>query len=350
MKRIIYCLFLVPVFFGCKKNDEVVIDPSKYIFPIPQVDLTEDAQVGAYYSVYTPTSWAVAKAYTPTLGNYDPNTPSVMQQHLTWATTGGVNFFAFSWTGTTGNTILNTFKTQAANSNVKMVIDYSTTHLGGTNASPVIGAKLTTFANEWRTLITSYINNQPTYYRINNQPVVILSPLNLSATTLTSINYKLVTDTLKAVMNSFGLTPYIIGELTTGWVAPINYPDSILKSMNGVVLTTWSTTDYDRKFAFYSYSDLNFQNWKKTLEAWNVDYVPCIFPGWNNPSTPTQYVITRSDSNYTSYCNIAKRSMGKNRLIMINSWNDFQKGNQLEPAIEYGTTYLEITKRELKKK
>jgi hypothetical protein len=151
-------------------------------------------------------------------------------------------------------------------------------------------------------------------------------------------------------MNSYGLKPYIIGELTTGWVAPINYPDSILKAMDGIVLNTWSTTDYDRMFAFYSYSDLNYQNWKKTLEGWNIDYVPCIFPGWNNPSAPTQYVIPRSDSNYIAYCNVAKRSMGKNRLIMINSWNDFQKGNTLEPAAEYGTNYLTITRRELKKK
>jgi hypothetical protein len=273
-----------------------------------------------------------------------------MQQHLKWADTAGVNFFTFRWNGTTDNTILTNFKTQAPSANVKMVIDYNTAHLAATNASPLIGAKLTTFANEWRTLISTYVNSQSSYYTINNQPVVMLSPLNLTASTLTSINYKLVADTLRAVMNSYGLKPYIIGELTTGWVAPINYPDSILKAMDGIVLNTWSTTDYDRMFAFYSYSDLNYQNWKKTLEGWNIDYVPCIFPGWNNPSAPTQYVIPRSDSNYIAYCNVAKRSMGKNRLIMINSWNDFQKGNTLEPAAEYGTNYLTITRRELKKK
>jgi hypothetical protein len=150
-------------------------------------------------------------------------------------------------------------------------------------------------------------------------------------------------------MQSAGLNPYIIGELTTGWVAPINYGDSVLKAMDGIVLTTWSTTDYDRKFAFYSYSDLNFQNWKKTLEAWNVDYVPCIFPGWDNPSVASQYVIERNEKNYVDYCNIAKRSMGKNRVVMINSWNDFQKGNSLEPTQEYGSQYLQLTRRELKK-
>ena len=326
-----------------------MVDASKYIFPIPQVNLTDDARVGAYYSVYKTADWAVASLFTPILGKYDATTAAVMQQHVKWADTAGVNFFAFRWNAATDNAILTNFKTQSASGNVKMVIDYNTAHLAATNASPLTGAKLASFANDWRTLIATYVN-QTSYYKIDSRPVVMLSPLNLTASTLTSINYKLVADTLRSVMKSFGLTPYIIGELTTGWVAPINYPDSILRAMDGIVLTTWSTTDYDRMFAFYSYSDLNFQNWKTTLDGWSIDYVPCIFPGWNSPSTATQYVIPRNEKNYVDYCNVAKRSMGKNRLVLINSWNDFQKGNTLEPAAEYNLDYLNITRRELKKK
>ena len=60
-------------------------------------------------------------------------------------------------------------------------------------------------------------------------------------------------------------------------------------------------------------------------------------------------VIPGTEKNYVDYCNVAKRAMGKNRLIFINSWNDFQKGNTLEPATEYTNQYLLLTKRELKK-
>jgi hypothetical protein len=349
MKKLLYFFLLAATCFACKKKNDYLVDTNKYIYDIPQVNLTEDARVGAYYSVYKAADWNVARAYTPLLGTYDATSSTVMQQHLKWADTAGINFFAFKWNGAADNTILNTFKSAATSASVKMVIDYSTAHLNATNTSPLVGAKLTTFANEWRTLINNYINNQTTFYTIDSRPVVILSPLNLAASAVNSINYKLVTDTLRNVMKSYGLTPYIIGELTTGWVAPLNYQDSILKSMDAVVLTTWSTTDYDRQFAFYSYADMNYKNWKTTLEAWNVDYVPCIFPGWNNPSAATQYVIARNEKNYVDYLNIAKRSMGKQRVVMINSWNDFQKGNTLEPTVEYGSNYLYITKRELKK-
>ncbi len=347
MKRFLYCLLLYVCFIGCKKEAVNTVDPSKYIFPIPQVDLTEDARVGAYYSVYKSTDWAVASPYTPTLGKYDPLTTSVMQQHISWADAGGINFFIFRWNGATDSAILSTFKT--ATGNVKMVIDFNTAHLAATNAAPLAGAKLQTMITEFKSLSDSYINTE-SYYKINNKPVIMLSPINLASAALTSIDYKKVADTLRVAMKSWGYDPFIIGELTTGWVAPINYSEAAQRAMDGIVLTTWSTTDYDRSFAFYSYSDLNWQNWKKTLEGWSIDFVPCVFPGWNNPSTPAQYVIPRNEKNYVDYLNVAKRSMGKNRLILINSWNDFQRGNTLEPATEYNLDYLNITKRELKKK
>ncbi|MDB5229401.1 MAG: hypothetical protein JWN76_206 [Chitinophagaceae bacterium] len=349
MKRVIYFLALSLSFVACKKNDSIIVDPTKYVFPIPQVNLTEDARVGAYYSVYKTADWAVTIPFTPTLGKYDALTASVMQQHLTWATAGGVDFFIFKWNGTADNAILSNFKTVAANSSVKMVIDYNTAHLGATNAAPLTGAKLNTMLAELKTLSDTYITSS-TYYKIDAKPVVLLSPLNLAAAAATSIDYKKVADSVRLSMKIWGYDSYLVGELTTGWVAPLNYAETTQRAFDAIVPTTWSTTDYDRSFAFYSYSDLNWQNWKKTLEAWNIEFVPCIFPGWNNPSTPAQYVIPRNEKNYVDYCNVAKRAMGKNRLIFINSWNDFQKGNTLEPANEYNQDYLNLTKRELKKK
>ena len=347
--KIISAIVITALSAGCKKSNDYMVDPSKYIYPIPQVDLTEDARVGAYYFAYSATDWNGKREYTPLLGNnYSATDPAVMQQQIQWADQGGVNFFAFKWDGTTGNSVLDNFKSVSSTGSTKMVIEYSTAHLKATNASPLTGSKLATFSNEWRMLINNYVSTDA-YYKIEGRPVVILSPLNLSSSTLNSINYKLVADTLRSIMAGFGMNPYIIGELTTGWVAPINYPDSVLKAMDAIVANTWSTNDYDRMFAFYSYSDLNYQNWKKTLESWDVDYVPTIFPGWNNPGTPAQYVIERSEKNYVDYMNVAKRSMGSERMVMINSWNDFNKGNSLEPTVEYGTEYLELTKRELKK-
>lgn len=228
-----------------------------------------------------------------------------------------------------------------------MVIDYNTAHLSVTNASPLKGAKLATMLSEIRTLVQNHIS-KPYYYTLGGKPVIMLSPLNLATSALTSIDYKYVTDTLRLELQKLGIQPFIIGELTTGWAAPNNYDQSALAAMDAIVLSTWNTPDYDRWWAFYSYSDLNYQNWKTSLEKMNVEYIPCIFPGYNEPSAPTQRIIERTEANYVDYANVAKRSMGKNQLVIINSWNDFSKGTALEPSKKYNKQYLVLTKREFK--
>ena len=102
-----------------------------------------------------------------------------------------------------------------------------------------------------------------------------------------------------------------------------------------------------------SFSDQSWKNWTDSTNTWNVDYVPCIMPAYNDKvMTPASklYDVARIPEAYTGYCNVAKRNMSKKRLVIINSWNNFQFGTTLEPAVEYGTTYLEITKAQFKVK
>lgn len=351
MKKIIYALLCVAMLASCKKDSENLVDPSKYVYPIEPVKLKEDARVGAYYMQYKTADWQKPMADTASLGFYDALQAPVFDQHLAWAAQGRVDFFIFKWDGTSGNAMLNAAKARinaAGNAGTKIVIEYVTTHIGATNASPLSGARLQTLINEWKTLNTSFFSDD-SYYKIDGRPVVLLGPLNLSTAARTSIDYKKVADSIRYELGQLNVNPYIIGEFTTGWVAPVNYPAEWLSAMDGIVLNNWATADYDRFYAFYSYSDMNYKNWQTTLAAQNVDFVPCIFPAYNNPATATQYVFDRTDKNFTDYCNVAKRNIGNDRFVLVNSWNDFQKGNALEPGKKYTTESLDILKRELKK-
>ncbi len=350
IKQALYLFLFFSAFTACKKNEAPDEFASKFKYPIPAVKLTTSANVGAYYMNYTSTDWNKAQPDTSLLGKpYNVLTDaSLLPRQLTWADEGGVDFFIMKWNnGSTDNQLLNAFATARTNQKVKMVIDYNTAHLSATNASPLKGTKLVTMLNEMKTLVQNHISKDY-YFKLAGKPVIMLSPLNLSSSALTSIDYKYVTDTLRIELKKIGVDPYIIGELTTGWAAPVNYDQTALAAMDAVTLTTWNTPDYDRWWAFYSYSDLNYQNWKTSLEKMNVEYVPVIFPGYNEPSQPTQRIIERTEQNYVDYANVAKRSMGKNQLVIINSWNDFSRGTHLEPSKKYGTKYLELTKREFK--
>ncbi|MRG43815.1 hypothetical protein GFS24_01750 [Chitinophaga sp. SYP-B3965] len=349
MKRTAYIAILSFVFAACSKEDQHL--PPDFNYDIPPVTITEDVAVGAYYYNYAAADWAKKYADTPQLGEYSALNATVMEQHRQWADLGGVDFFIFNWNGATpGNPVLNSF-VQGRNSNVKMVINYNTAHLSATNASPLTGTKLNTMITELKTLAAAHFSKDY-YYKTEGRPVILITPLNLATNAAASINYATVIPAVKQALKDAGVDVYVIGEITTGWLPPARYASAI-KAMDGVDLSNWATDVYDRSVFFPSYSDINWKNWADSTKSWNMDYVPCIFPGFNDKvSTPASkiYDINRSAEFYTDYCNVAKRNMSKKRLVLINSWNNFQVSTALEPAKKYGTTYLEITKKQFKVK
>ncbi len=132
--------------------------PPDFNYEIPEVKLTENAYVGAYYYNLNATEWAKKYSYTPTLGEYNSTTATVMAQQRALADQGGVDFFIFNWNGTgPGNPLLNSF-TGGRTEKVKMVINYNTAHLSVSNANPLTGAKLTTMITELKTLANTHFN------------------------------------------------------------------------------------------------------------------------------------------------------------------------------------------------
>ncbi|ACU05555.1 glycoside hydrolase family 99-like domain-containing protein [Pedobacter heparinus] len=353
MKKIINIALCIIVLASCKK-DPVLIDKDKYIYDIPAIKLTSDAKVGAYYFNYTATDWNKAHSDTslvvPVGGkSYNAVTDAaVFPQQLNWADEAGVDYLIFKWNAAaTDNSLLSAFASRRTNQNVKMVIGFNTAHLNATNAAPLTGTKLQTMVNEFKTLVTQHISKDY-YYKIGGRPVILITPLNLSSSALTSIDYKMVMASLRTEFTALGINPYFIGELSTGWTAPVNFDQTALAAMDAIVLNTWNTPDYDRWYGFYSYVDLSWQNWKTSLDKLNVEYVPCIFPGYNEPSAATQRIIERTEKNYVDYTNVAKRNMGTNQMVIINSWNDFSKGTALEPSKKFNKQFLGITRREFK--
>lgn len=353
MKKIIYILGLTGFMLSCKKEAQL-IDKDKYVYDIPQVNLATNASVGAYYYVPSTADWAKVHSDTslvvPAGGkSYNALTDAtVFPKQLTWADEAGIDYLIFKWNAATAdNTLLNTYVSRRTTQNVKMVIGYNTAHLSATNASPLTGAKLQTMITEFKSLVTQHISKDY-YYKIGGRPVILITPLNLSSSALTSIDHKTVMATLRTELNAIGVNPFFIGEIATGWTAPANFNTESLASMDAIVVSTWNTADFDRWWAFYSYVDLSWQNWKNSLAKSNVEYVPCIFPGYNEPSAATQRIIDRTEKNYVDYTNVAKRSMGANQMVIINSWNDFSKGTALEPSKKYNKQFMEITKREFK--
>jgi len=69
----------------------------------------------------------------------------------------------------------------------------------------------------------------------------------------------------------------------------------------------------------------------------------------SNPDSPLYNFSNITENPYKKYANVAKRNVGPSRIVMIYNWNDFAAGRNLEPVNEFGTDYLDYTKKFFKK-
>ncbi|MFC3362003.1 glycoside hydrolase family 99-like domain-containing protein [Pedobacter fastidiosus] len=347
MKHLFIIGTIAMLFLGCKKEDQHL--PPDFNYPIPAVQITENVNVGAYYTSYTAADWAKKYTYTPLQGEYNSLLPAPMDQNRQWADLAGLDFFIFNWNGTaSSNPLLSSFVTDRK-SKVKMVINYNIAHLSVSNTAPLTGGKLITMISELNSLATTHFSKDY-YFQINGKPVILITPLNLAASATTSVNYTTVIPEVRAALKASGFDVYIVGEITSGWLPPQRYAQAA-KAVDAVNLSNWSTSNYDQSVFFNAYSDQNWKNWTDSTSSWKVDFVPCIFPGFNDKvSTPASklYNLGRTADFYNDYCSVAKSNMSAKRLVIINSWNNFQMGTSLEPTKEYGTSYLEMTRKQFK--
>lgn len=354
MKHIIIGLLAVSVIItGCDKNEYGAPEKDKYIYDIPQTDLASDALTGAYYYNYTSPIDSKTSPEVPELDYYTTN-EDVMKQHIVWADQAGLDFFIFTYDGSDSDmSAIDMFNSaRTAGGNVKYVIKYDTGHLNVSNDNPLESEE------KYKLFITDFVDVlapmmlSGSYYSIDGRPVMLISPANLSSSALLSIDFNTVLSRFRSDFASFyGVEPYIIGEMSTGWTAPVNYSDHQVYSFDALTLSDWKTRSYDIFYGYFSFLDINMNNWKTTLAKRGVDFVPCIFPSYNDRvNTPTSYYYTFSEDgdpeDYINFCNVAKRNIGSRNIVLINSWNNWSNGTNLEPSDLKGEKFLEVTREQ----
>ena len=358
MKHIIFGLVSVALALtACDKNEYGAPDKDKYIYDIPQTSLSSDALTGAYYYNYT-TAVDAAKSPEKPMLRYYTTTEYVMKQHIAWADKAGLDFFIFAYNGSdTDKAAMDMFTSARTSSggNVKYVIRYDTGHLNVTNDNPLESEE------KYKLFITDFVDVladmmlSDSYYTIDGRPVMLITPANLSSSALLSIDFNEVMRQFRSDFSSFyGVEPYIIGEMGTGWVAPVNYSDHQVYSFDALTLSDWKTRSYDIFYGYFSFLDINMNNWKTTLAKRGVDFVPCIFPSYNDRvNSPDSYYYTFSEDgdpgDYINFCNVAKRNIGSRNMVFLNSWNGWSNGTNLEPSDLKGERFLEVTRSQFRK-
>jgi hypothetical protein len=364
--RLIIIVGALAVFPACvKKSVAPTVDSNILNYKIKEIPVTQDYTVGAFYAYYGNFNTLIKD--TPVASRYNmPNgvvDPAVMMQHISQAGKGGIDYFVFSFRS--ANRDLNNYKIDSAviksfldanDANMKFALAYnwSATSYTLTTTKPLEGdtVKLEQFFQDIQRVAPLLANSN--YMKVNGKVLLYIT----NAQIIYSNNNSAIYTTLRSRLNALGFQLYIVG-MQDRWSPPARYPFRFQNCVDAIYHQSYSSvlSDWDR---FYLLPQMMDQNWKYSMQYWNdnkwgVDYIPCISPGYNQQIlTPnsTNPVYGRTDNGvlYKQLCNVAKMNANRNtRLILIDSWNDWPVGTQLEAAKSYGDLYLNITKSEFKK-
>jgi len=371
MKRVTFQLAIAVSFaavFSCKKsNDGASPSDNVLAYDIKEIPVTTDYTVGAFYNGNSTFSAVVTE--TPVAGKYNmPNgvvPANVMTQHIAFAAKGGLDYFVFSFRSASrdfnnykfDSAVVKSFLDANSTANMKFALAYNWN--AGTYGVTQTGAQLDADATKLEQFYQDILRVVPLFnnsncMKVNGKVLLYIK----QAQDIDANNNAAIFTTLRSRLSAAGVQLYIVG-MQNAWTPPARYPFRFQNCVDAIYHQSFSgqgLNDWDR---FYLLPQAMDQNWeysrKYFKETFSVDYVPNISPAYNAAINNPSYngpVYARADSGklYKQLCNVAKMNASENtRLILVDSFNDWVGGSQLEPANSYGELYLNITRSEFKK-
>jgi hypothetical protein len=411
MKTILGIMMVCILLVSCK-SDEPTINDYFLNYQIEEVPVNSDVIVGAYYynlgTTFDPTRYTrITETNDNTGGKVGPyvrpllSTPEAMysiavnkatsvpiiQQHVDWANQGGINYLvlpAIREDGTklypnninAGDSTFVNFATGKVDSlavinwgNLKYVVSMDINSMasdlnqnklietaGSTKIQGVSMTREQRLYNYFKRIAHYFKDDK--YFHLNGRPVVILlSPEKLYSAKSDTI-YNNIRDTVKAYC---GKDIYIIAR-QNAWTPPARYNYFFMKGKVDAVsmdnMCNVGGAYYDRLYWLPQLINENFKyNRKYISSTYGIDFIPTVSPSHNYYVSNTSYnnpIVYKNTGEFKKYCNAAKMNLGNANMVLIESFNNWTNDAAIEPTDPsygngYGTTYLDILKKEFKR-
>ena len=323
-------------------------------YEIPIEPVASDYLVGAQYSRFVRRSTVPEE---PSIGIYNGNIadPFVYEQHVNQANTAGIDFFIFQFRSANNSnannqdaTFINDLQTASNSQDLNFALSYNFGNMGLNNNNRIEDRGLVQrFVDDFKLMIPFF--DQPNYMKINGKNVVYMfNSFNLHSNDNAAL-YQLMRDELSAM----GVELYLIG-MQPQWTPTLRFDFRFVNGIDAVTHTPYAIinqNDYDRYTFFHRIVNLAWEYHKETWLNYNIEYIPTIAPSVNlkliNSGSPT-YVIDKNEEWFRAHCNVARRAVGSNRIVLLDSFNDWNRGTQVESADTYADEFLNILREEFK--
>jgi hypothetical protein len=206
--------------------------------------------------------------------------------------------------------------------------------------------------------ISDYFSD-PGYYRFNGRPVVLIrEPERLYAENSAAV-YQGIRE---AVRQHCGEEIYLIAQ-QQAWTPPARFHYFfMLGKVDAVTMRNMCNVgggNWERTYYLPQMTNENFKyNREYIWEHYGIDFVPSVAPSYNYyPLSATSYgepQVPKDPEQFKKYCSVAKMNLGKQRMVIIDGFNNWETDSGIEPTEEgygngYGTLYLELVKQQFKK-
>lgn len=344
------------VAFACSDPTDDYPTPEDHYLnePIPQVAVESDYIVGSPYVSF---QWNSNVPETPSAGMYDSEfgDPAAYAMHVEQATNGGIDYFFFglrSAEDAAGNAADKAFiaNLQSASnaSSMNFALTYNFNALGLSDGNRIEDAgKVDELLLDFE-LMLPYMN-QANYMRIDGKAVVQIQ----SADNLYANDNAAVYDQLRAHMSGLGQELYIIGAQRP-WSPPARYDFRFIggvDAVTGVNYAQLSRSRYDRWILFHKTTELSWSYSRDWFAEVGLEYIPNIVPSINpqiRNGGSSDYPIEKDPQWFSDMCNVARVAAGTHQLVILDSFNNWNFGTQIEASTSYGEDYLTILRSEFK--
>jgi hypothetical protein len=356
MKKLSY-LFLMTFFlisFSCTEDDVVTGEGGILNYTIPNVPVTSDYIVGAQYSTFGRRNTVPEE---PSIGIYNGNIgdPVVYEHHINQAQTAGIDFFIFRFRSANNQNqnnadtrFIDALQSAPNAQDLNFAFSYNFGNMGINNNNRIEDKGLVQrFIDDFKLMIPYF--DQPNYMKTDDKNIVYM----FNSHNLHSNDNAALYQQMRAELSDLGIELYLIG-MQNDWTPTLRFDFRFIGGVDAVTHNTYATINvnaHDRIVNFNKFVDIAWGYHKETWLDYNIEYIPTISPSLNLKiinSGSNIHVFDKDENWFRDFSNIARRAAGANKIVLIDSFNDWNRGTQLESADTYGEDYLQILREEFK--
>lgn len=322
--------------------------------PIPDAPVEENYIVGASYRSFV---WNENVPETPAAGMYDSEMgdPTAYAQHVQQAQNGGIDYFLFTlrssvdmaqYDADASFIATNHMAPNATSQN--FAISYNFGAMGLSDGNRIESAGLVpTLLADFEMMLPYF--QQANYMQIDGKAVVRIE----NGHNLFSDDNAVLYQQLRSQMSGLGVELYIIAN-QQDWTPPARYDFRFINGVDAVSHNTYANISqswYDRYIQFHKMAELAWTYSRDFFEGNGLEYAPTISPSINPQITNSgnsNYAFEKNAEWFSDMCNVARLGTGSKKLILLDSFNDWNAGKQIEAATSYGEEYLSILRAEFK--